>query len=128
LRNSPAHTKFLPPAAHSIIDYIKFPFKRRRRLEDFLERIRPSVIANLTRVVRPDQTAELLSTTFRKLPANVTLPPCNLHIDFLGTEKFLQAFGAVVYALHNDYEAISQIIEAGADGKIGIKHSIAFGN
>lgn len=85
--------------------------RRREKLGALLERIRPDVVANLTRVVRRDQALELRSTTFGKLPANVSLTPSSLHIDFFGTEDFLQAFGAVVYALHNDYEAISRFIE-----------------
>ena len=84
---------------------------RRQRLDELLERLRPAVIANLTRVVRDDQALALLNTRFDKLPANVTLTPSSLHIDFFGTEDFLQAFGAVVFALHNDYETISGFIE-----------------
>jgi hypothetical protein len=87
---------------------------RRERLEELLERIRPAVIANLTKVVRDDQALALLSTRFNRLPANVALTPASLHIDFYGTEDFLQAVGAIVFALNNDYEAISAFIEAGS--------------
>lgn len=90
---------------------IQSEIARRQRLEGLLDRMRPAVIANLTKVVRDDQALALLSTRFHRLPANVTLTPHSLHIDFCGTEDFLQAFGAVVYALHNDYEAISAFIE-----------------
>jgi hypothetical protein len=80
--------------------------------------MRPVVVANLTRVVRdPKQALELINTRFAKLPANVALTPCSLHIDFFGTEEFLKAVGAVVYALHNDYEAISSFIEQGCAAK-----------
>lgn len=81
------------------------------RVEAFLDRIRPEVIANLTRVVREDQGLALVNSRFGKLPANVTLTSTSLHIDFHGTEDFLQAVGAVVFALNNDYEAISSLIE-----------------
>ena len=84
---------------------------RRQRLDGILERLRPAVIANLTRVVRDDQALALLNTRFDKLPANVTLTPTSLHIDFFGTEDFLAAFGAVVFALNNDYETISGFLE-----------------
>jgi hypothetical protein len=87
---------------------------RRERLEELLERIRPAVIANLTKVVRDEQALALLSTRFSRLPANVALTPTSLHIDFYGTEDFLQAIGAVIYALNNDYETISAFIEAGS--------------
>ena len=84
--------------------------RRRGRLDEFLSKIRPEVIANLTKVSRGEQATHLLSSTFRKLPANVTLTPHSLHIDFQGMEEFLAAFGAVVYALNNDYEEISRFI------------------
>jgi hypothetical protein len=84
---------------------------RRQRLDGILERLRPAVIANLTKVVRDDQALALLNTSFAKLPPNVTLTPSSLHIDFFGTEDFLQAVGAVVFALNNDYETISGFIE-----------------
>ena len=85
---------------------------RRQRLDQILERLRPAVIANLTKVVRDDHALALVNTRFEKLPPNVTLTPHSLHIDFFGTEDFLQAFGAVVFALNNDYEAISGFIES----------------
>jgi hypothetical protein len=84
---------------------------RMLRVEALLDRVRPEVIANLTRVVREDQGLALVNSRFGKLPANVTLTPTSLHIDFHGTEDFLQAVGAVVFALNNDYEAISGFIE-----------------
>src|SRR5215831_8076973 len=97
---------------------IEREIQRRGRLEDFLERIRPAVAANLTRVVRDtNQALELINTRFRKLPANVALTPRSLHIDFFGAEDFLQAIGAIIYALNNDYEAISDFIEEGSAAK-----------
>src|SRR5215471_10852847 len=97
---------------------IELEIQRRGRLEDFLESVRPVVVANLTRVVRdPRQALELINTRFAKLPANVALTPRRLHIDFFGTEDFLQAIGAIVYALNNDYETISGFIEDGSVAK-----------
>jgi len=91
---------------------------RRDRLEDFLERMRPTVVAKLTPVARdPKQALELINTRFAKLPTNVALTPSSLHIDFFGTEDFLQAIGAVIYALNNDYEAISRFIEEAGTAK-----------
>jgi hypothetical protein len=81
------------------------------RVEALLDHVRPEVIANLTRVAREDQGLALVNSRFGNLPANVTLTPTSLHIDFFGTEDFLQAIGAVVFALNNDYEAISGFIE-----------------
>src|SRR6516162_7836709 len=84
---------------------IEGEIQRRGRLEDFLERVRPAVVANLTRVARdPKEALELINTRFAKLPPNVALTPGSLHIDFFGTEDFLRSIGAVIYALNNDYE------------------------
>jgi len=77
------------------------------RLEAVLERLRPAVIANLTKVVRDENALALVNTRFEKLPPNVQLTPSSLHIEFHGTEDFLQAVGAMVYALNNDYESVS---------------------
>jgi hypothetical protein len=54
---------------------------------------------------------ELVSSRFGKLPPGVELSPSRLVIDFYGTEDFLEKFGAVVFALLNDYEAVSEFIE-----------------
>jgi hypothetical protein len=94
---------------------IELEIRRRSHVEDILQRIRPSVVANLTRVVRGrEQALDLVNTRFTKLPGNVALTPRSLHIDFSGTEDFLHAIGAVIYALSNDYEAISGFIEDGS--------------
>ena len=90
--------------------------ERRGRLDRFLTSIRPDVVANLTKVAHGECALELVSMRFRKLPANITLSPVSLHIEFFGTEEFLKAMGAVVFALHNDYEEISAFIEAAPDG------------
>jgi hypothetical protein len=97
---------------------IEREIQRRGRLEDLLERVRPAVVANLTRVARdPKQALELINTRFAKLPPNVALTPGSLHIDFFGTEDFLRSIGAVIYALNNDYETISGFIEDGSTAK-----------
>jgi hypothetical protein len=44
-------------------------------------------------VVREEQGLALVNSRFGKLPANVTLTPTSLHIDFYGTEDFLQQSG-----------------------------------
>jgi hypothetical protein len=89
---------------------------RRERLDQLLERIRPDVIANMTKVAHDDQAVALVNTRFSRLPANVELAPTSLHIEFHGTEDFLLAFGAVVYALNNDFEAVQQHIERNDSG------------
>jgi hypothetical protein len=84
---------------------------RRERLDQMLERIRPDVIANMKKVARDEGALALVNTRFQSLPPNVEFTPTSLHIEFHGTEDFLQAFGAVVYALNNDFEAVQQHIE-----------------
>ena len=49
-----------------------------------------------------------------KVASGVALTTGELKIEFFGTEDFMQKFGAVVYALENDYEQISAFIEAEA--------------
>jgi hypothetical protein len=84
---------------------------RRQRLEEKLLAMRSFMKANTTKIVRDEHALALLSTRFRTLPPNITLTSKSLHIDFYGTEDFLAAIGAVVYALQNEYEKISDFIE-----------------
>jgi len=91
---------------------IEYEVRRRERLVAYLENIRPQVIASRTKVV-PDQDAlALVNSRFASLPPNIALTAESLHIDFHGTEEFLAAIGAVIYALNNDYEAVNRFIEA----------------
>jgi hypothetical protein len=85
--------------------------RRRQRLEDRLTQLVAAARAQHVRVVPDSRALELVSTRFGKLPAGVTLSPARLTIDFVGTEDFLEKFGAVVFALQNDFDAISEFIE-----------------
>jgi hypothetical protein len=69
--------------------------------------------ARQTKVVRDEQAPALVNTRFRNLPSNITFTPQSLRMEFYGTEDFLAAVGAIVYALQNDYPAISAFIEKG---------------
>lgn len=101
---------------------IRDEIARRQKVHEFLERLRPSVVANLTKVVQDEAAHKLLDSRFSKLPANVILTPTSLHIDFSDTKDFLSAFGAVVFALNNDYEAISSFIEGALPpGKVTVE-------
>lgn len=90
---------------------IYFELRRRQRLTEYLERIRPEVIANRTKVVPDESALGLISSRFSSLPASVTLTPSSLHIEFSGVADFLAAVGSVIYALNNDYEAVAAFIE-----------------
>jgi hypothetical protein len=65
-------------------------------------------------IARDEGARELVSTRFASLPPGVELTPSSLRIEFFGSEDFLRKFGAVVYALHNDYERITEFIETGS--------------
>jgi len=88
--------------------------ERRNRLEHYLDAIVQVASRQHKEVARHQQAETLLSTRFGKLPPGVDLAPGELRIAFYGTEDFLQKFGAVVYALNNDFEKIENFIESGA--------------
>jgi hypothetical protein len=88
--------------------------RRRSKLEQYLEGMRSYVAAQRTTVAADDRAIGLVNTRFGKLPANITLTPRKLQIEFQNTEEFLRAFGAVVFALNNDYEAIRDFIDNAA--------------
>ena len=91
---------------------VHYEVRRRQRLEEHLAAIRPQVLASRTLVVPEADATQLMDTRFTSLPPNVVLTPQSLHIEFHGTEDFMAAIGAVVYALHNDYEKVSSFIES----------------
>jgi hypothetical protein len=92
---------------------IYFEVQRRQRLTAYLNRIRPEVIANRTKVVPDENALGLISSRFTSLPPAVTLTPASLHIEFSSPAEFLAAVGSVIYALNNDYEAVAAFIEDG---------------
>jgi len=72
-------------------------------------------MAGRSRAIAREAAAEaLISSRFAALPEGVELTPGELRIQFTGTEDFLQKFGAVVFALHNDYEAIAEFLVSGS--------------
>jgi hypothetical protein len=86
---------------------------RRERVDEQLLAMRSYLHSRQTKVVRDELAPALVSTRFQNLPANITFTPQSLRMDFYGTEDFLAAVGAIVYALQNDYQAISAFIEKG---------------
>ena len=88
--------------------------------EERMETVRQAADLKHTRkvlVASAGSTAdELRNTRFGDLPPGVELTAKSLHIDFYGTEDFLQKFGAVVFALQNDRKGeISRFIEDGCN-------------
>jgi hypothetical protein len=84
---------------------------RHQRIDDFLQRIRPTVLANLTIVSRDAAAQALLGSRFDRLPPGVDLSPGDLRISFRNMSDFLEKFGSVVFALNNDLEAIQQYLD-----------------
>ena len=85
--------------------------RRRERLDRNLQLLLQTAHSRRTPVAAGDRALELVSTRFRNLPPGVDLSPSQLTIDFNGTKDFLEKVGAVVFALQNDYEAVSEFIE-----------------
>lgn len=87
--------------------------ERRERLERYLSSLIRSASRQHIEVARNQHAEALISSRFGDLPLGVDLAPTELRIAFCGTEDFLQKFGAVVYALHNDFEKMQEFIENG---------------
>ena len=64
-------------------------------------------------IARDTAASALVGSRFGSLPAGVDLQPGALRIDFQGPADFLQKFGAVVFALQNDWETVSEFLKAG---------------
>jgi len=85
--------------------------KRRARLEERLEQLARSAVSARVEVARGREAAELLDAKLAGLPAGVELSPGQLSIHFEGIQDFLRKFGAVVFALQNDYAAIALLLD-----------------
>jgi hypothetical protein len=85
--------------------------RRRSHLELNFAQLLQAARSRHIQVAPTARSLELVSTRFRQLPAGIELTPGRLTIDFVGTEDFLKKIGALVFALQNDYEAISGFIE-----------------
>ncbi len=91
----------------------KAEIDRRARVERYLDNMVRFASSKHTQIVRGNQaTLALLSSRFSSLPPGVELTPTALTIAFHGTEDFLHKVGALVYTLQNDFEAVSEFIEA----------------
>jgi len=87
--------------------------QRRHRLERYLENIAQYASRQHKEVAHRQEAEAMLGSRFSSLPPGVDLSPNELRVVFHGTEDFLQKFGAVVFALRNDFECIQEFIERG---------------
>jgi hypothetical protein len=85
---------------------------RRERVELYLDRMVRYASRKRKLIARDHAAEQLLSSRFAKLPPGVDLSPSELRIAFFGTEDFLEKFGAIVFALNNDFEKIEKFIES----------------
>jgi hypothetical protein len=86
---------------------------RRDRVARYLDGIAQFASRTHQEVARNAQAEALLNTRFSSLPPGVDLAPGELRILFAGPQEFLRKFGAMVYALQNDWEGIQEFIERG---------------
>jgi len=83
---------------------------RRERVERYLEGMLGYASRKHKEIARNAAAEQMLGSRFGKLPSGVDLQRGELRIEFAGTTDFLQKFGAVVFALQNDFERISEFI------------------
>jgi len=84
---------------------------RRRRVEDRVDQLARLFHSRTSKVAEGSAAKDLIDSRFLNLPAGVDLTPHRLIIDFQGAEDFLQKFGAVVFALQNDYQSIATYLD-----------------
>ena len=85
---------------------------RRERLENRLSGLLAAARSKHLRVATEDRAITLLSTRFAKLPPGMELTHKRLTVEFSGMADFLEKVGALVYALHNDYESVAGFLES----------------
>ena len=86
---------------------------RHQRVEQYLDGMARFVRGKHKEIARDQAAGDLLGTRFATLPPGIDLQAEELRIRFSGMQDFLAKFGAVVFALNNDYEKISEFIDAG---------------
>lgn len=84
---------------------------RRQRVERYLDSMVQYARRRQKEIARNQEAEALLGSRFGQLPPGVDLAPGELRIAFTGIADFLRKFGAVVYALNNDFEKIERFLE-----------------
>jgi hypothetical protein len=84
---------------------------RRKRVEDQVLQLARLAHSRQSQVAQGVAAQELIDSRLASLPPGVDLTRQRLTIEFHGPEDFLQKFGAVVFALQNDYESLAAFLE-----------------
>jgi hypothetical protein len=84
---------------------------RRERVERYLDGMLLFASRRHKEIARNTAAETLMGSRFGSLPEGVDLQHGKLEIVFRGPEDFLQKFGAVVYALQNDWETVSEFLD-----------------
>ncbi len=97
--------------------------RRRERLEERLMPLMAAARARGIRIAEERRAIEMARMRFQGLPAGVEFERERLTIEFSGMQDFLAKVGAVVYALRNDYDAVSAFVsnEDVVDGDGGVE-------
>jgi hypothetical protein len=85
--------------------------RRRKRVEDQVLQLARLAHSRQSQVAQGEAAQGLIDSRFTTLPPGVDLTRERLTIEFHGPEDFLQKFGAVVFALQNDYESLAAFLE-----------------
>ena len=85
---------------------------RRARLSEYLDRMLRYAGSRHQEIARSDSARAMLESRFAALPPGVDLEGRELRISFSGADDFLRKMGAVVFALHNDFDAIREFLES----------------
>jgi hypothetical protein len=84
--------------------------KRRARVEERLDQLARHAVSTRVEVARDEAAAVLLSSRLAGLPEGVDMARGALSIRFGDMQDFLRKFGAVVFALQNDYDAVERVV------------------
>lgn len=85
--------------------------ERRQRVERYLDEIARFSTQKHAEIARNDAANAILSSGIATLPPGVDLQPGELRIEFSGSADFLRKLGAVVYALQNEYDRITALLD-----------------
>jgi hypothetical protein len=86
--------------------------ERRKRVERYLGQIARFSTQKHMKIAENDAANAILSAKFGDLPPGIELRKGQLRIEFSGSADFLQKFGAVVFALQNEFDQIRDFLDS----------------